>query len=103
MSWMPEFYIGEFRPWPDSVYIVRGNTDEFRRYMPDDFCAVSRENNELRSENNKLRKLCVELWCSCPVSDDGCVYCEHGGPKGTVDCDLWDTMHQLFEEVRGGE
>lgn len=59
--------------------------------------------NQLKIENEKLRKLCIEIWCSCPVSDDGCVYCKHGGPKGTVDCDLWDTMHELFTEEKGGE
>lgn len=58
---------------------------------------------EYVAENEKLRKLCVELWCSCPVSDDACVYCKHGGSKGTVDCDLWDTMHKLYEEVKGDE
>lgn len=34
MSWSPDLYIGEFRPWPDSVHVVRGRTDEVRRYFP---------------------------------------------------------------------
>jgi len=34
MSWSPDLYIGEFRPWPDSVHVVRGRTDEQRRYFP---------------------------------------------------------------------
>lgn len=58
--------------------------------------------DQLKAENEKLRKLCVELWCTCPV-DDSCVYCKHGGYRGVVDCDFWDTMHKLYEEVKGGE
>lgn len=26
--------IGEFRPWPDSVNVMRGETDEMRIYVP---------------------------------------------------------------------
>lgn len=58
--------------------------------------------DQLKAENEKLRKLCVELWCTCPV-DDSCVYCKHGGYRGVVDCDFWDTMHKLYEEVKGGD
>lgn len=58
--------------------------------------------NDYVAENGKLRKLCVELWCNCPV-DDACVFCKHGGPKGTIDCDFWDIMHKLYEEVKGGD
>ena len=35
MSWSPELYIGEFRPWPDSVHVVRGKTEETMRYFPE--------------------------------------------------------------------
>lgn len=48
MSWYPDLHIGELRPWPDAVYVWRGNTGESQRYLPDDFCALARENNELR-------------------------------------------------------
>ena len=48
MSWSPDLFIGEFRPWPDSVHVVRGRTDETLRYVPEDFSAISRENIELR-------------------------------------------------------
>lgn len=48
MSWYPDLYIGELRPWPDAVYVWRGKTGESKRYLPDDFCALARENNELR-------------------------------------------------------
>lgn len=57
--------------------------------------------DQLTAENNELRKLCVELWRSCPVSDSDCSYCKHGGPKGIIDCDLRDTMHKLYIEVGG--
>lgn len=32
MSWTPEVHIGELRPWPDSVKVVRGNGGEAMRY-----------------------------------------------------------------------
>ena len=32
MSWTPEVHIGELRPWPDSVLVVRGNSGESMRY-----------------------------------------------------------------------
>lgn len=48
MSWYPDLHIGELRPWPDAVYVWRGQTGENQRYLPDDFYALARENNELR-------------------------------------------------------
>ena len=35
MSWSPDIHIGEMRPWPDTVRVVRGETDETRRYVPE--------------------------------------------------------------------
>lgn len=35
MSWSPELPIGEFRPWPDTVHVVRGRTGEMLRYVPE--------------------------------------------------------------------
>ncbi len=32
MSWTPEVHIGELRPWPDSVLVVRGNSGETMLY-----------------------------------------------------------------------
>lgn len=32
MSWAPELVIGELRPWPESVKVVRGNSGEAMRY-----------------------------------------------------------------------
>ena len=48
MSWSPDLFIGEFRPWPDTVHVVRGKTEETRRYVSEDFSAISRENAKLR-------------------------------------------------------
>lgn len=78
MSWYPDLYIGELRPWPDAVYVWRGKTGESKRYLPDDFCALARENNE-------LRELVRELY------EDQC-----------DECDEWkyrDRMHELGIEV----
>ena len=38
MSWSPELFIGELRPWPDTVHVVRGKTDETRLYVPERTC-----------------------------------------------------------------
>ena len=50
MSWSPDVFIGELRPWPDTVHVVRGKTDETRRYMPES------ESDQLRAENDRLRE-----------------------------------------------
>ena len=46
MSWSPSVYIGEMRPWPDSVHVVRGKTDETRRYFPERTCRMERRDSE---------------------------------------------------------
>lgn len=33
MSWSPDLYTGEMRPWPESVMVRRGN--ESKKYVPD--------------------------------------------------------------------
>ena len=35
MSWSIEQHIGELRPWPESVRVVRGKAKESRRYVPE--------------------------------------------------------------------
>ena len=35
MSWSPDLIIGDMRPWPDAVRVVRGRTDEKLRYVPE--------------------------------------------------------------------
>lgn len=65
MSWYPDLYIGELRPWPDAVYVWRGKTGESQRYLPDDFCALARENNELRKTLfDVLRNADDTVWVS---------------------------------------
>lgn len=54
MSWSPDLYIGELRPWPDSVHVVRGNTDEKRRYFPE------REDGQEALER-RIDELCAEV------------------------------------------
>lgn len=39
MSWSPDLYIGEMRPWPESVTVRRGN--ESKAYVPLDSAFVS--------------------------------------------------------------
>lgn len=41
MSWSPELPIGEFRPWPDTVHVVRGRTGEMLRYVPEQAVAAT--------------------------------------------------------------
>ena len=41
MSWSPELFIGELRPWPDTVHVVRGRTGETRRYVPERTCRIT--------------------------------------------------------------
>lgn len=35
MSWTAEVRMGELRPWPDAVRVVRGNTDDTQVYVPE--------------------------------------------------------------------
>lgn len=35
MSWSPELHIGELRPWPDSVRVVRGESLVASYYVPE--------------------------------------------------------------------
>lgn len=40
MSWSSEIYIGETRPWPDTVRVIRGKTEETLCYMPERKCHI---------------------------------------------------------------
>ena len=87
MTKTPDVYIGETRPWPDTVNVIRGKTDEVRRYLPEelgtrallDGAKLMGENRRLRESNDKLRELVTGLYkcwvnegCEgCPMQDDG--------------------------------
>ena len=60
MSWSPDLFIGEFRPWPDTVHVVRDKTDEIRRYVPEKYSSAMQCLASL--ENFKLRELVKELY-----------------------------------------
>lgn len=66
MSWSPDLFIGEFRPWPDTVQVVRGTYDDTRRYVPEDalvhmelhecpVCANVADLQDAMDENARLR------------------------------------------------
>ena len=68
MSWSPDLFIGELRPWPDMVHVVRGKTDETRRYVPEEMLFHERDGHDeqferarlLEADNAKLREQVVE-------------------------------------------
>ena len=83
-----DVYIGEMRPWPDTVNVIRGKTDETRRYMSEelgtrallDGAELMGENRRLRESNDKMRELLEDMavcacgrYCyGCPHQYDGC-------------------------------
>lgn len=69
MSWSPDLHIGELRPWPDSVHVVRGRTGETLQYLPESTCRM--EPDGYYGEQYGIYKCssCGELW-----------QFEHGGP-----------------------
>lgn len=38
MGWSPDVFIGELRPWPDEVCVVKGNHEVTRQYVPRQTC-----------------------------------------------------------------
>lgn len=99
MSWSPELFIGELRPWPDTVHVVRGKTDEMRRYVPEVSLYSLQERatcnawtiKRLKEENAKLLKLAVDLWCDCPIDTRDCAECKHHVIEKHR-CDLYQRM-----------
>lgn len=69
MSWSPDLFIGELRPWPDTVHVVRGKTDEMRRYVPEEMLFHERDGHDeqfelarsLQAENAELRELVRQM------------------------------------------
>lgn len=74
MSWSPELQIGEMRPWPDSVRVVRDKTGESRRYLPERTC---------EAEYSDCGDGTGALYCSeCGgYMDENDRYCPHCGAK----------------------
>ena len=60
MSWSPDVYIGEMRPWPDTVHVVRGKTDEMRRYVPEMACESVYDKRYYKG----MRGYCEGRYCS---------------------------------------
>ena len=59
MSWSPDLYIGELRPWPDTVHVVRGKTEETRRYVPELTC------HPIISDNLNESEGMGDAWANC--------------------------------------
>lgn len=60
MSWSYKLCIGNLRPWPEAVYVIRDRTDETRRYVPEKFNSAME--CLLSLENHTLRELVCELY-----------------------------------------
>lgn len=73
MSWSPDLYIGELRPWPDTVHVVRGKTEETRRYVPERTC---RDVADTPQYGYKTRFECSE--CGYEYSAVGGFGCDYG-------------------------
>lgn len=91
MSWSPDVFIGEFRPWPDTVQVVRGTYDDTRRYVPEEAlvhmdlhecpaCANVADLQDAMDENAKLRELVRELYHEL----DAATQYDAGGSRGIV-------------------
>lgn len=78
MSWAPDLIIGELRPWPDSVRVLRGVTGEGRTYVPERTC---------HNENEEWPSLFKCSDCGYDNSDTYCgteaifKYCPSCGAK----------------------
>ena len=54
---------------------------------------------ELEADNARLRELVLEIWRSCPVSEDDCAKCPHHiGESDEVWCDIPILMSELGVE-----
>lgn len=79
MSWQPEVFIGELRPWPDSVLVTKGASDERKRYVPEETCKL--ESSHGWTDAYVSHRWTVELDCHT-IDDwgerelpDYCPYC----------------------------
>ena len=78
MSWSPDLFIGELRPWPDSVHVVRGRTDDERRYFPRE--TAKRVTVTVDERGTVGRCMCSE--CGGKVDQDD-AFCRHCGKELT--------------------
>lgn len=89
--------------YPDTVTITLTNDNSIgsRDYVSKDlYESVSSANDHWQAENVKLKKLALEIWRSCPVSEDDCVKCPHYIEESEeVSCDIPILMEKLGIEV----
>ena len=104
MSWSPDLFIGELRPWPDMVHVVRGKTEETRRYVPEEMLFHERDGHDeqferarsLQAENAKLRELVHFIMHQCNDGNPRCDECIgwNGG-----ECVALQRMREMGVEV----
>ena len=81
MSWSPSVYIGEMRPWPDSVHVVRGKTDEVRRYFPERTCRKTVGKHGHRWACSECDETLLSRFPSVKYPDGIVHYCPNCGAK----------------------
>lgn len=74
MSWTPDLIIGELRPWPDMVRVLRGNSTERQFYV-----SVVQCSDCVRWEMYGNR--CQGWCCEWSTVTGGCEYCSRGERK----------------------
>lgn len=109
MSWSPDLFIGELRPWPDTVHVVRGKTDETRRYVPEDAlvhmelhecpaCANVADLQDAMDENAKLRELVSDMWDG--YNDPRCEECHLKDTPTCADCPICAREAAVIDRMR---
>ncbi len=79
MSWTPDIYINKGVMWPDAIRVVRGTTDDTRRYVPEEDCVELRELVRISIE------FCNSGCCDeCPIqrNDGSCPFGERARELG---------------------
>lgn len=80
MSWSPELFIGELRPWPESVCVIREGEEAF--YFPELTCKMGEAGKDLGMEIVN-RYICTACGRSILIAR-GCAkpdYCPMCGAK----------------------
>ena len=91
MSWTPDLIIGELRPWPDAVKVVRGNTGESMLYtvtplphfwahdctlhvqprkLPERIDVTLPDEREREVRSARVRRFVLERTCCAIISDN---------------------------------